>query len=569
VFDTWAYNVLYYGPDVTLTKRLLSAFVPFNLLARHYPQVLLALLAAFAMQLFRLVQLRATPEEKAGRPWLFYLSVWDLTSLAGAISGGRAFEHYYVQCLPAFALSAACLLASAGAFARRRWLGQIRPSLPANAAAVLAALLVTITGLSLFTGPLSHRAHVEYPRDSAMSASRFIHALTTPAERIFVWGYNPDIYLYTDRKPASRYVYCSFQTGLIPWTNIEPDKDTAYAIVPGAMDALLADLRKWHPVFFVDCSPGQDRNFSKYPVAKFARLEAFVTENYLEVESAQFVPEGFRLHLITDRARLSPVRLAGGTAGRPEAPKIFGPALAGTVPTPVLIEADDPDGRLQHLELRAGDTLIDSVSFQPTHGITVQFVLPFDRLKPGPYRLVARAVSANGATHDSPEFAIASAASAVTRDQLPKYGLPCVTTTLMPLTVRAPFAPSVAPEDGHRVIALHAPSLLSFVLPADVRRVTGGFGIRPGAYAPENPYPTDGAEFFVDWVSKGEERHVLLHRWLQPRDHPEDRPIQFFSVEVPVHPAGGRLEFVITPGPYGRNASDWTFWTDLEAATSR
>ena len=42
-----------------------------------------------------------------------------------------------------------------------------------------------------------------------------------------------------------------------------------------------------------------------------------------------------------------------------------------------------------------------------------------------------------------------------------------------------------------------------------------------------------------------------------------------FSVDLPPHPAGSTLEFVITTGPAGNGASDWTFWTDLQADTSR
>ncbi len=568
IFYTLSYNLLYYGADVTAAPHLLAAFVPFARLGQRYPLVLVALLAALGLLLFRTLQRRPTAEERAGQPWSFYLLAWTATSLLGAAASGRRFEHYFIQCLPAFALGAGWLLAETGALIRRLW-RRADGSRLARTAALPLALFLAATGAGAIVRPLVHRGTDAYPNDPAYRCSRFIRRLTTPAERIFVWGFNPDIYLYTNRMPASRFVYCSFQTGLIPWTNIAPHLDTSYAIVPGTMGTLLADLEARRPAFFVDCSAGPHRHFAKYPITKFPDLKAFVSRNYLEANSAEFVPQGFRLHLIKDRARLIPVRLAGGPAGHPQTPEIFGPPLAGPVATPYLVGGHDPDGRLQRLELRADGKLIDSVSFQPTDQITVQFEVPFDRLGSGEHRLVARAVSANGATRDSAALAVTCAPSVVPPEELPEFGLPFVTTTLLPLTVRAPFAPSAQPEDGHHVLSLHAPSLLTFALAADARSVSGGFGIHAGAYAPENHFPTDGAEFFVRWIAPTGEVDVLLHRWLRPRDHPTDRPMQFFALPIPPHPAGSRLEFVITPGPYGNNASDWTYWSDLRLKTSR
>src|SRR5690606_3900740 len=114
-------------------------------------------------------------------------------------------------------------------------------------------------------------------------------------DKIFVWGYNPDIYLYADRSPASRFLYCSFQTGLIPWTNEAPGIDTNYAIVPGSMDTLLRELGKDRPVFVVDCSAGPHRRFSKYPLKDFPALEEFLKTNYVELDPATFVLRGFRV----------------------------------------------------------------------------------------------------------------------------------------------------------------------------------------------------------------------------------------------------------------------------------
>ncbi len=568
VFYTCTYNLLYYGADVTGFDRLAMALVPFARLATAYPLVLIALGVGAGGLLVRVLQLRPSPEETAGQPWAFLLLAWNATSLAAAAASGRPFEHYYVQCLPAFALAAGWMLAGAGALVRRLWAREHRTP-GATLALGAAAAFVGLTAVSVVVSPLASRGKADYPHDPAMRASRFINTLTTPRERIFVWGYNPDIYLYTDRKPASRFTYCSFQTGLIPWTNLQPGRNTDYAIVPEAMPTLLAELDARRPAFFVDCSVGPHRNFSKYPLNKFSALESFVATNYVEAESGQFVPQGFRLHLIRDVARRTPVALAGGQAGDPAPPELIGSPQAGPARTPFIIVAHDPDGRLQRLELRVDDTVVDAASFQPTDKITIEFAAPFGRLGPGNYRVSARAVAANGRFRDSPVLAVACAAAAVPPGQLPDYALPCVTTNVIPLAVRAPFKPMIEEDKGRRIIFLHAPSLLSYALPAAIRRVHGGFGIREGAYAADNPAPTDGAEFLVELASPRGERRVLYHHLLRPRDHPEDRDLHLFSVDLPPRAPGASLEFVITTGPAGNGASDWTFWTDLQADSSR
>jgi len=568
VFYTCAYNLIYYGADITGIKRLEMAIVPFDRLAMSYPLVLGALVAGFAVHLVRVAQRRAPPPEKAAQPWAFYLVVWNVTSLAAAASSGRMFEHYYIQCLPAFSLAAGSLLAGAGSMAGARW--RRAPRRPADVlGAVAIAGFLGLTGLTVVVSPLATRGRAEYPHDPGIRVAAFVKKLTRPAERIFAWGYNADFYLYTDRQPASRFSYCSFQTGLIPWTNLQPGRDTSATIVPDAMPILLRELDARRPAFFIDCSAGPHRNFSKYPLSKFPLLESFVARNYALVEAGQFVPQGFRVHLIRDAARRQPARLDGGPRGSPAAPDLLLSSQAGPVPTGVVLVGRDPDGRLQKLELLVDDVVVDSVSFQPTPGLSVELTAPFNRLGPGRYRLLARATSANGRSRDSPVLNVTCAAAAVSKDRIPAFFLPCVTNRVVPLILRSPFNPLVDDEKGHRSIFMHAPSMLSYPLPAEVRRLHGGFGFRDGAYAATNPSPTDGAEFKVELVSAGGERHTLLSQLLQPRDHPDDRPVHPFSLELPPHGAGASVEFIITPGPADNAASDWTYWTDLEADSFR
>ncbi|MSU45622.1 MAG: hypothetical protein EXS42_00480 [Lacunisphaera sp.] len=313
-FWAWQYNLQYYGPEAGTADRLLSALRAGQLLGAHYPLVLAAAAGAAGFALIRVLQLRPEAGEQAANPPRLYLLAWSATSLAGAAAGGRDYDHYYIQFLPA-----CCLAAALGLAGLVRWTrAQRAERILFPAALLLSALVLAQLGY----GVGQFRGRPPLPVDPSLRAAEFIQAHTRADERIFVWGYHPDIYLFADRRPASRYLYASFVTGLIPWTNTAPERDTAYAVVPGAMENLLHDLAAQPPAFIVDCSAGPNRHWQKYPLDKFPVLHDFIRQHYRVVEAGQFVPQGFRLFQL---------RASGQQAETPLGPPDLPVAIAATL----------------------------------------------------------------------------------------------------------------------------------------------------------------------------------------------------------------------------------------------
>lgn len=306
-FYAWQYNLQYYGPEVSSADRLVSALKPFQLLGAHYPLVLAAGVGAAGFSCFRVMQRQPDHAEKADNPQLLYLLAWSVTSLAGAASGGRGYDHYFIQFLPA-----ACLLSALGLNGMAQWAKAHRANRWWRPVTLVFVVLVLV---QLGRGVLVFRSAPALPVDPSIQVSAYIREHSAPTDRIFVWGYHPDIYLFADRKPASRFVYASFVTGLVPWTNTAPERDTAYAIVPAAMDILLQELAAARPAFIVDCSAGPNRHWQKYPLEKFPRLHDFIRRNYQVVEAGQFVPQGFRL--FQRRAPGQPAETPAGPAELP------------------------------------------------------------------------------------------------------------------------------------------------------------------------------------------------------------------------------------------------------------
>jgi 4-amino-4-deoxy-L-arabinose transferase-like glycosyltransferase len=304
IFYTWTYNLSYYGPEISTAERMGALAVPFQIIGSAQPWLLLLWVGGALAALHRLAQRTPAPDEAAANPGLVFLAVWSLAGLAGAASSGRGFDHYTIQFLAPFCLGAGLVLGrlAGWASALRRW-----PKW-------LAAALLVVVVYQAFSAAVPARRRT-LPGDSSLRVSAYIREHSAPSDRIFVWGFHPDIYLYADRRPASRYLFASFLTGLIPWTNTAADRDTGYAIVPGSMDRLLQDLAARPPAFIVDCSAGPNRHWQKYPLEKFPSLLDFIRHRYRVVESGQFVPQGFRLF-----QRLAPGEQATASASPADLP---------------------------------------------------------------------------------------------------------------------------------------------------------------------------------------------------------------------------------------------------------
>lgn len=287
IFYTWSYNLHYYAPETTLTGRLAALIQPIQLFAEVSPALVVAWFAGAITLFIRLLQRQPHPCERPTNPGFAYLAVWSVISLAAAASSGRDFQHYGIQFLPAFCLGAGLSAERILRISPHPRLVKILWRIAAVTILITASWQFAAAGLASRTRPL--------PEDSSARISAYIRAHSKDSDRVFVWGYQPDIYFLSNRLPASRFLYASFLTGLVPWTNIEPNRDTRYAIVPGAMDDLLDDLHRHSPQFIVDCSVGPNRHWDKYPPQDFPLFDRYLQQHYTQIESEQFVPQGFRL----------------------------------------------------------------------------------------------------------------------------------------------------------------------------------------------------------------------------------------------------------------------------------
>jgi hypothetical protein len=195
------------------------------------------------------------PSER--RRWL----VWLAISLAGVAAGLRFFPRYYFQLLPVVVL-----LAARG-FAEMR--GRRR----------LLALLLLIP-LARFAPTYVMAARDAGWRDTAMdrdsrAAAAMVNALTKPGDTLFVWGFRPEIYVYSHLPAATRFLDSQ------PLTGVPADRHLTQSTPVEARESLArrAELAASRPTFVVDGLGEYNRRLA---LSEFGDLRAWMAA-YREV----------------------------------------------------------------------------------------------------------------------------------------------------------------------------------------------------------------------------------------------------------------------------------------------
>jgi hypothetical protein len=191
-------------------------------------------------------------------------AIWLGLSAIGVAAGLRFFPRYYFQILPVVVLLAARGLATAPV---RSW----RVCVPA---------LLLLLPLVRFAPTYFAAARGGEWRDTAMDRdSRAVAAMVQGAahdgDTLFVWGYRPEIYVYSHLPAASRYLDSQ------PLTGVPADRHLTQsaAVETEGVRARRGELARTRPEFVVD---GLGVYNPRLAIGAFEDLRAWMA-NYREV----------------------------------------------------------------------------------------------------------------------------------------------------------------------------------------------------------------------------------------------------------------------------------------------
>lgn len=231
--QVFAYNFLYSG--TTWKRRILSAYAGIRFPTEYGPLVFP--LAGWLYASYRLyTRRRSDPLYSI----LVLGVVWLPVELLLSSMAGRVFDHYFTVLLAPLAyLTGVFTVIIRGA--SQPVARALAPWSPRVLVLVLAAG-IALPRLGDTAVTLWENGGVARPRTDQVSATvDYIRTRTAPGDAIFVWGHAPDLYFFSGRRAASRFIY--------PAPLLTPGyADTK--LVQGFMD----ELRARTPALIIDAS---------------------------------------------------------------------------------------------------------------------------------------------------------------------------------------------------------------------------------------------------------------------------------------------------------------------------
>ncbi len=548
IYYAWTYNTTLYVPEVPRLERLLAVKVPFLQAGWHVPFALVLGVAGAVALLLRVGRgLRRRPVDLPILPWM--ILGWSAAGLVSTMLSGRNFAHYSIQVMPGLCLACGWVTARSWEISSA-WLASGR-----RGAAWAVRLLLVLGGLSL-AGTAVYRAATFDTRDGEVEdVGRFVHDNTAPTDRIFIWGYFPEIHVFAQRLPSTRFIYTVFLNGLIPWTNLAPDRNTDYAVVPGSWDAFWHDFNAHPPTLIVDTR--SNRGYLKYPLSAQAKLWSIVQNEFAEVQPDYFESRGFPIYKRLSGVTPSP--WPENAAVVANLVRIVGPAVS--LAHGVRLQVNAPDNT-DSVELYHNGQLYRRIAVSPSRDAQVTFWVSDADLTTGLHHFQAIARNRAGPLASAPhDLKIQTEADAIDAGGPPiKFD----GGEVHAIESRNPRGEPIRFTDLPPRWDAHTPSKLVYRRTPDMHSLTFSFGIMPGAYDGSYPQKTDGYEVQVNFADDNGQVTNLFKRIYDPTNNGRDKMIQ---TETVVLPSGrpGRIVLTMDPGKLNDPAYDWTFWKSLSA----
>lgn len=188
-------------------------------------------------------------------------------------SGLRFYSHYFIQLAWPLALLAGPRLVALLEEANARGARRMRVGL---AVAVLLPV-VGFFAVSWVRGLLG-----TYPGQDAKvrAIAAFLNQPQVPAGRMALWGDSTQLYLYTNRMPASRFYNAAPLVGNFDTNHVPDDFDVRAHISHRDVATYLRDFAARPPAVFVDTSPSRLHDWHRLPMDAVNAVREYVRAGY-------------------------------------------------------------------------------------------------------------------------------------------------------------------------------------------------------------------------------------------------------------------------------------------------
>lgn len=203
---------------------------------------------------------------------LFLVFALELgVAFAGALAPLRFWSQYHLPPVPWLCLCIGWSLAGTTASAKRR------ESMVAVGVALVIVLPISLALEGEFSTWRKLRADGRWASAHPEPVCAAIAETTRERDPLFIWGFDSDLYISCERKPASRYLYSTMVQGVVVpfWKDVRPEY-----VAEGAEETLLAELESQRVPVIID-SPDRARGSSLLSVPW---LKQYVQRHYVRGE---------------------------------------------------------------------------------------------------------------------------------------------------------------------------------------------------------------------------------------------------------------------------------------------
>jgi hypothetical protein len=202
---------------------------------------------------------------------------WLAGSLVGACLGGRFYGHYFIALLPPLAWLASGPMAAL--FDRR--INEAPPMISWTRRATVVLLVLPVLGLTIAGWIRIAGGHLDALHPEVSEVARAVRERTAAGDRIFVWGYWPQLYYVAGRPPATRFVFPQTLSGYVPGRPDLLDRPPDDRHVVEAHWSQWAEDMARHPAeLIIDTAPAAIHYWERYPMQRYAPLARLIEERY-------------------------------------------------------------------------------------------------------------------------------------------------------------------------------------------------------------------------------------------------------------------------------------------------
>ena len=193
---------------------------------------------------------------------------WLIVSFIAALVGWRLYGHYFLLILPPLTILAA----------QQMDLIQKR-----------SVRVITIISIAIITSGfaiprynfdwVNKKTGEDNPFDYIPIAAA-VAEKTAPADRIFVWGYAPAIYYFSDRIPATRFPNCDYLTGRTSLPGKISEVSVEKFVKSEDWGIWINDMEQNKPAYIIDTAPAKLHDYENYPIRDYPVIKGYIDKFY-------------------------------------------------------------------------------------------------------------------------------------------------------------------------------------------------------------------------------------------------------------------------------------------------